>query len=442
VAAAPKVDLKSAAPELAREIRRWDVVAVAINGVIGAGIFGLPSRVFALIGPWSIAAFLACAIVVGCIVVCFAEVGSRFRATGGPLLYGREAFGPVLGFQVGWLNWLARLTAFAANGNLFVSYLSFFVPGASAAGWRELTIVVVAAALTAVNVVGVKNATRVSNIFTVGKLLPIILFVAVGLFFLERDRFTTPAAIGYSAFSTSVLTMIYAFTGFEMAAIPAGEIRDPQRDLPRGLLMAIAIVAVLYVGIQVVCVGTLPGLATSTRPVADAATAFAGRAGASLITAGVLVSIIGNLNILILSGSRLIYAMGEAGDIPRVAAVTHTKFRTPYVAILATAGLMTGLALASSFVKQVNVSVIARLVSYGVTCAALIVFRRRPDAPAAPFLAPSGVALAAVTMLAILWLLTNATVADIRDTSIAAGIGLLIYGGHRLMTRPRANRPL
>jgi amino acid transporter len=423
---------KPAAPELAREIRRWDVVAVAINGVIGAGIFGLPSRVFALIGPWSIVAFLACAIVVGCIVVCFAEVSSRFRTTGGPLLYAREAFGPVLGFQVGWLMWLARSTAFAANGNLLVSYLAFFVPRASTAGWRELTIVVVASALTAVNVAGVKNATRVSNIFTVGKLLPMILFVALGLFFLEPARFSTPAALEYGAFSTSVLTMIYAFTGFEMAAIPAGEIRDPQRDLPRGLLTAIAIVAVLYVGIQVVCVGTLPGLAVSTRPVADAATVFAGRAGASLISAGVLVSIIGNLNILILSASRLMYAMGDAGDIPRVAALTHAKFRTPYVAILVTAGLMTGLALASSFVKQVNLSVIARLVSYGVTCAALIMFRRRPGTAAAAFVAPAGVTLAIITMIAIIWLLTNATIADIRDTSIAAGIGLLIYGTHRL----------
>lgn len=420
---------------LAREIRRWDLVAVAINGVIGAGIFGLPARVFALIGPYSVAAFVACAIVVGLIVLCFAEVGSRFRATGGPLLYAREAFGSVVGFEVGWLIWLARLTAFAANCNLLVSYLAYFVPEASASGWRELTIVSVVTALTAVNIVGVRDAARLGNIFTVGKLVPIVLFVAVGAWFIQPRNFSVGADLGYQTFSSSVLIMIYAFTGFEMAAIPAAEIRDPQRDLPRALLMAIALVAVLYIGIQVVCIGTLPSLATSTRPVADAASGFAGRAGGALITAGVLVSIIGNLNVLILSASRLIYAMGEGNDIPRVMALTHQTYRTPVPAILTTAAVAMVVTLWSTFGKQVNLSVIARLTSYGVTCAALIVLRRRPGAPAAMFRAPAGVAVAVVTMVAIVWLLTNATALDVRDTAIAAAVGLAIYGGYRVMRR-------
>jgi amino acid transporter len=420
---------------LAREIRRWDLVAVAINGVIGAGIFGLPSRVFALLGPYSVMAFVACAMVVGLIVLCFAEVGSRFRATGGPLLYAREAFGSVVGFEVGWLIWLARLTAFGANCNLLVSYLAYFVPEAAAAGWRELVIVTVVGALTALNIVGVRDATRVGNFFTIGKLIPIVLFIAVGAWFIQPSNFSGRADLGYQTFSASVLLMIYAFTGFEMAAIPAAEIRDPQRDLPRALLTAIALVAVVYIGIQVVCIGTLPSLATSTRPVADAASLFAGRAGGALITAGVLVSIIGNLNVLILSASRLIYAMGEGNDIPRVMAFTHRAYRTPVVAIVTTAAVAMALTLWSTFGKQVNLSVIARLTSYGVTCAALIVLRRRPGAPAAMFRAPAGIAVAIVTMLAIVWLLTNATALDVRDTAVAAAIGLAIYLGHRLLRR-------
>lgn len=426
---------------LVRGIRRWDLVAVAINGIIGAGIFGLPSAVFKLIGPYSVIAFVACAIVVALIVLCFAEVGSRFQATGGPYLYAREAFGSVIGFEVGWLIWLARLTAFAANCNLLVEYLRYFLPAASTPVWRAVIIITVVFFLTMVNVLGVRDTARVSNVFTVGKLIPIFLFVGVGLFFLAPQNFSVPADLGYKTFSTSVLTMIYAFTGFEMAVIPAGEIRDPQRNLPVALLTAIALVAVVYIGIQVVCIGTLPGLATSTKPIADAAAGFMGRSGGALITAGVLVSIIGNLNVLILAGSRLIYAMGASNEIPRLTAATHPRFRTPHIAILVTTIVMMLLTLWSDFFTQVKLSVIARLLSYGVTCAALIVLRHKLTAPAAMFKIPGGAVVAVVTMLLIVWLLSNATLLDVRDSAIAAGVGLVIYLFHRFTQRGKEPKP-
>src|SRR5712671_7443222 len=147
-----KAESTKPSPEgLIRGIRKWDLVAVTINGVIGAGIFGLPAKVFALIGPYSLIAFVACALVVTLIVLCFAEVGSRFDETGGPYLYAREAFGPTVAFEVGWLSWLARLTAFAANCNLLVSYLGFFWPGATAPIQRATIITVVVIALAAIN---------------------------------------------------------------------------------------------------------------------------------------------------------------------------------------------------------------------------------------------------------------------------------------------------
>src|SRR5262245_10627783 len=150
---------------LVRGIRRWDLVAVAINGVIGAGIFGLPSKVYALIGPYSLIAFFACALVVLLIVLCFAEVGSRFSETGGPYLYARETFGHIAGFEVGWLMWLARVTAFAANCNLLVEYAGYFWP-AIIAGWpRAVVIIIVVAALIIINVVGVRDAALFSDVF-------------------------------------------------------------------------------------------------------------------------------------------------------------------------------------------------------------------------------------------------------------------------------------
>ena len=229
---------------LIRGIRRWDLVAIAINGIIGAGIFGLPSKVFSLIGPYSLIAFVACAVVVTLFILCFAEVGSRFDETGGPYLYAREAFGPAVAFEIGWLIWLARLTAFAANCNLLVAYLSYFLPAATNPFWRASIIVTVVFVLATINFIGVRQAAIVSNLFTVGKLIPLMIFIAIGLFFLNPTAFTLGPPPTTGAFSQSVLLLIYAFTGFEMAAIPAGEVRDPKKDLPRALLIAIGVVAV------------------------------------------------------------------------------------------------------------------------------------------------------------------------------------------------------
>src|SRR5437867_3696532 len=148
--------LKTSPEGLVRGIRKWDLVAVAINGIIGAGIFGLPAKVYALIGTYSLIAFVACAIVVTLIILCFAEVGSRFDETGGPYLCAREAFGPTVAFEVGWLSWLARLTALAANCNLLVSYLAFFWPPANSTIPRALVITGVVLSLTALNVLGVR----------------------------------------------------------------------------------------------------------------------------------------------------------------------------------------------------------------------------------------------------------------------------------------------
>src|SRR5881398_2389486 len=167
---------KSVSPEgLVRGIRRWDLVAVTINGIIGAGIFGLPSKVYGLIGGYSLIAFVVCALVVMLIILCFAEVGSRFNETGGPYLYAREAFGATVAFEIGWLIWLARLTAFAANCNLLVAYIGYFLPAAANPFWRASIIIVVVAILAAINLLGVRQAAIVSNVFTIGKLVPLIL---------------------------------------------------------------------------------------------------------------------------------------------------------------------------------------------------------------------------------------------------------------------------
>jgi amino acid transporter len=412
---------------LVRGIRRWDLVAIAINGIIGAGIFGLPSRVYSLIGTYSLIAFVVCALVVALIILCFAEVGSRFEETGGPYLYAREAYQPAVAFEIGWLIWLARVTAFAANCNLLINYLSFFWAPATTTIWRASIIVVIVAALAAINVLGIRQAAIVSNAFTVGKLVPLIIFIAAGLFFLNPQAFELGAAPASGSFSQSVLLLVYAFTGFEMATIPAGEVRDPQRNLPRALIIAIVVVVIIYILVQVVCVGTLPGLAQSQKPLADAGAHFLGTAGGAIISAGAVISITGNLNILLLSGSRLPFAMAEQKQLPQLIGSIHKRFFTPYISILITAALMLFLTLKSSFVQALTISTLARLVTYGATCLALPLFRYRQETPKPAFRLPGGTVIAILSLLLIIWLLAHSTLQEAQATTIAAGVGLLIY---------------
>jgi amino acid transporter len=424
---------------LVRGIRRWDLVAIAINAIIGAGIFGLPSKVYSLIGSYSIIAFVACALVVALIILCFAEVGSRFDETGGPYLYAREAFNPAVAFEVGWLIWLTRITAFAANCNLLISYLGYFWTAATDGFWRALVIVTVVAVLAAINLLGIRQAAIVSNVSTIGKLVPIIIFIGAGLFFLNPQAFTPGPTPDTGAFSQSVLLLVYAFTGFEMASIPAGEVRDPQRNLPRALIIALVLVVVLYILIQIVCVGTLPGLAQSQKPLADAGSQFLGTAGGAIISAGAIISIAGNLNIVMLSGSRLPFAMAEQKQLPAFIGSVHRSFFTPYVAILLTAGLMLLLTLKSSFVAALTISTIARLITYGTTCLSLPILRRRNDGPPPAFRLPGGTIIALLALVLIGWLLLHATLQEATAAALAGAVGLLIYLAYWLYSRSRSS---
>ena len=420
---------------LVRGIRRWDLVAIAINAIIGAGIFGLPSKVYSLIGTYSLIAFVSCAFVVALIILCFAEVGSRFEDTGGPYLYARRAFGSTVGFEIGWLMWLARLTAFAANCNLMVNYLSYFWAPATSSFWRPTIIVLVVIALATINLIGVRLAAVVGNAFTIGKLVPIIIFIAAGLFFLQPKAYAFGPSPSTGAFSQSVLLLIYAFTGFEMAAIPVGEVKNPQKHLPRAMLIALAVVATLYIFIQVVCVGTLPELAQSTKPLADAGSRFLGTAGGAIISAGAIISITGNLNILVLSGSRIPFAMAEQHELPSIISKVSHRFATPYVAILITAAIMLTMTLQSSFVAALTISAIARLVTYAATCIALPVLRRS-EANEAQFRLPGGPIVAGLSLILIIWLLTNSTWQEAKTAAIVALVGLAIFLSYRYYSRP------
>jgi APA family basic amino acid/polyamine antiporter len=421
--------------KLVRGISRWDLTAIAVNTIIGAGIFGLPSKVTALIGGYSLLAFVVCAVIVGFIVLCFAEVASRFSETGGMYLYAREAFGAVVGFEVGWLYWIVRVTTFAANCNLLLAYLGFFVPTANEGVLRIALISSVVLILTTVNFLGVRQSVILTNLFTVGKIVPLLIFAFVGLLYIQPANFSFAVTPDYNSFSSAVLLLIYAYVGFEAAVIPAGETKDPQKNVPFALLTALAFCAVLFIVIQIVAIGTLPELAKSERPLADAAGQFMGSFGAAFIALGAVVSILGNLNGGFLAASRMPFAMAEQNELPAVIGATHARFKTPYVSLLLTAAAMLLLTIQSSFISALTIATITRLLVYATTCASLPVFRSRSNAPEAKFIAPFGIAASVLSLILTAWLLTNV---DYKKEGlailIAAVVGLIIYfvyGFHR-----------
>jgi amino acid transporter len=270
----------------------------------------------------------------------------------------------------------------------------------------------------------------------------LFLLISVGLFFVDPQRYSLAQPPGFSSFSQAALLLVFTFMGFESAAIPAGEMRDPARHLPFGLLTALAVVVLVYVLVQTVCIGTLPDLAHSERPLSDASLRFLGAPGASLMAAGALVSIGGTLNALMFATPRLLFAMGENRQLPAVFSTTHGWFRTPIAAIALTATVALSLALFSTFISALTISANVRLVAYATTCAALPVLRWRSVVQRAAFSVPAGPLISGVAVSACVWLLSNSPWSELRLAGMAVVIGFVLYllgvGWSRLV-RPTAS---
>ena len=426
---------------LSREIRKWDLVALLVNVTVGAGILRLPADVQRTVGNYSLAAFAVCAIIIGLIALCFAEVGSRFSGTGGPYLYARETFGPTLAFLVGWLMWLTRLAGFATLAQVFIAYLGYFWPPAESGLPRVAIITGLVVTLTVINLIGVKESTRVGDIFTVSKLIPLLVFVAVGLFFISPARFTLAARPSLGTFSAALFILVYAFSGFEAVLVNSGEIRQPQRVIPFALIVALSASVVLFLLIQVICIGTLPELASSPRPLADSSYIFLGALGPRMISAGALIGIFGTLNVIMLACTRLPFAMAVQRQLPNPLARVHPRFRTPHVSILVCAATVLFLSLSGTFIYALKVTVITRVIVYASTCAALPVLRRRArmavpvrteGSVPGSFEVPAGRLISTVCVILCLWLLANSGWREARDVALAVTLGLAIYAATRL----------
>lgn len=415
-------------PSLHRGIYKWELVLLFINSVIGAGIFGLPSKIFALSGVYSLLAFVACAVVMLIFILCFAEVGSQFDKTGGPYVYVLAAFGRLPAFVTGWLLILSRIFNYATLVNLLVVYASYFNEAFNEPVVRGVSIVLVTLLLGSINHVGLKNATWTGTVLTIAKLLPLTIFIVIGLFAIEPSLLSTTNAIEPSSFTTSVLLLVFAFGGFETMLINSGEIHQPHKTLPFALIVSCLVIALYYCLIQFVCMGTLPELAATEKPLADAARKFMGPWGGSLIAGGAVVSIIGTLNVLLLSGSRMPFALSMEKQLPPLLAYVHPRYRTPTFSLILLSLAILLVSLLWSFFTALAIASIIRVLVYLLICGSLLKLRRQKVAQQRSFfkvrygrfLALAGIGISC-------WLLTASKPKDVLAVAVSILIGLALY---------------
>ncbi len=427
-------------PALRRELGRWDLTAIGVNQVIGGGIFALAASLTANTGSWGPWMIAAVALASMLIALSFAEVASRFDATGGPYLYTRAAFGRFAAFEVGWMMWFTRAASWASVINVLVDALGRYWPVVLGRIERPLLMAAIIGAICWVNIRGIKQSSVVVNVLTVAKLLPLVIFSAVGLFYVDWTSFTAPASVTMEQLSTGALLLIFTFGGYEVVPVPGGETKDPARAIPFALVMTIVLVGIVTLLTQVVAFGTLSGIASSRTPLADSAAMFMGAAGAALITIGAVFSTSGNNVGQALSGSRNLFALAEQGDLPGWFGYVHPRYRTPSNAVIVTSAVALVLAVSGSFATMAAASAISRLLVYVATCGATIRLRAhafREQVREATFVLRGGPAIPAAAILISLAILFGATRTQLVSGAAALVAGAVLYLIAIMGRRPR-----
>ncbi|HEX6644330.1 MAG TPA: APC family permease [Gemmatimonadales bacterium] len=419
----------TSASALRRVVTRWELVGIAINDVIGSGVYLLPAAAAALLGPASVWAVLLAGLAVFLLVLCFAEAASHFEEPGSGYVYTREAFGRFVGFEVGWMTWLARVASVASLSNGFAQAMTFIWPGAASGIMRVAMVALPLAVLTWINIVGVKQGARVAAGFTIAKLVPLVVLVLFGIFAVDWGRLFPVPAPDRANFGEAALLLLFAYAGFENTAAAAGEFKDPRRDVPFALITMTLVVTVVYTLVQLVALGTLPDLAARAEgaPLADAAVVVLGAGAGLLMTAGAAISIGGNIGSTMLAGPRYLYALARDGFGPAALARVHPAYRTPSAAILTQAVVAAALAFSGSFVQLAMLSVIARMSTYIGTAAAVPFLRRKFPRTEKTVVLPGGPLIPIAALLLSVGLLASATLWNLVAGAIALVAGALIF---------------
>ena len=414
------------------------LTAGMINYMIGAGIFVLPAVVAARVGGAAPVVYVICAVAMAAIVLCFADAGSRVSLSGGTYAYAEVAFGPYIGFIVATSLWFgSTVLASAAVANVFVDTLGQLSPPFAHPAVRSGTLIVMFAALAAINIRGVKIGSGVVQTVTAAKLMPLLILVGVGLFAISAQNLTWPGMPSAGETARTSVILIFAFLGIESALTPSGEVRQPARTVPLAIFVALTLVTLLYMGVQIVAQGVLGAeLPTNTSaPLAETARRVLGTGGQMLVIVGAAISTFGYVAGDMLAAPRGIYALGRDGLLPARIGAIHPRYRTPHIAIGLHAALCLGFALSGTFEKLAVLAVIATLIVYLICCLATIQLHRLNirDEGAIPFKVPGGPVIPVVASAIVVWLMTAST----REEVLAMVVMLVIETVLFLLIRAR-----
>ena len=388
----------------------WSIVLLGINGIIGTGIFLLPNRAYALMGPSSLLILLFDAFLAGCLALCFAEVAGFFSRNGGPYLYAKAAFGDFVGYEVGVLKLVVTIIAWAAMAVGFATALGAAFPFFAGDTMKNLIAAVLIGGLTIMNIAGVKISKILNNIMTISKLVPLCVFIAVGLFFVNGSNFTpfVPTHMADGAFANAAITMFFAYTGFEAIAVAAEDFKDPKKDLPRGIILTMIIVTIIYMLVVGISIGILgPDLAVDKAPIQTAFGRAVGPVGAYFVLIGTFFSM-GGINLAeSFIAPRACTSLAEDGMLPAFLN-RRTSWGTPWASSVVVAILSILLAWSGSFTTLAAISAVSRFTQYLPTVLSVIVFRRKWKDRERTYKIPGGIFVPVVAFLTSLWMLSNA----------------------------------
>ena len=426
--------------QLVRGIGIPALTANIISSTIGAGIFVLPAAMSRGLGPAAPVAFICCAIAMVLFVTCFAIAGSRVSLTGGLYAYVEVAFGRYIGFLAGVLYGITALGAVAGVVNVLVNSIVIVAPFLGSGVMRIIVMIVVYGSLVVINVRGVRGGAGAVTVVTFAKLLPLLLFVCAGIFFIHPANLTWAAWPDSKSLGDAVILLIFAFVGIEVALIPSGEVKNPARTVPRSAYLALVITTIIYIMIQIVAQGTLgTDLANyKDAPLAEAAAKFLGNIGRTTLLVGATVSAFGFVTSDILSSPRIIFAFGRDGALPAWFAHVHPRYRSPDVAIVTYALLAFALSITGTFEQLAVLSNVAVLLMYLLCCAACwFLVQRDIRTDGQPFNFPGMKIVPALAIAAIVWILSHATVREFAVNGILLAIASVLYVMRRQL-RPKS----
>jgi APA family basic amino acid/polyamine antiporter len=362
---------------LVRALGTWGLAASVISIIVGAGIFAVPGALAASVGVYAPLTFLACILAVGAVGICFAEGGSRIPTSGGVYGYIEVSLGPLVGYVAGTLKWFGSLMSGASVAAALADVAASVTPAAWVAWARAAVIIGSVGGIALINVRGVRDGARLIGFATALKLVPLLIFIAVGATAMQRANFHSPAGLIHAAPGRAVILALFALIGMETALCASGEVAEPARTIPRALALALSTIAFLYVSIQVVAQGILgPALATSTVPLADAMARF-GPGLRSLMLLGAAISMLGCIGSDILGSPRMMFAIARDGLLPRVLARVHPRTHVPHVAILTYAVVQIAFALSGTFAELAVLSALTVAGLYITGCFAAWRLARR-----------------------------------------------------------------